>query len=78
MDISKLIDQAIALAKMAAPLVPALGAGAAIAEKITGIIDDLGDDIPADKQPEAQAARAVLADAVRDKALSTSARLRGN
>ncbi len=77
MDISKLIDQAISLAKMAAPLVPALGAGAAIAEKIEGIIDDLGSDIPIDKQAEAQQARADLAAAVKAKVARTSARARG-
>ena len=76
-SISDLIDKAIELAKAAAPLVPALGAGAEIAEKITGIIDDLGDDIPQDKQEEAQQARAKLADAVRAKAAATSDRLRG-
>lgn len=77
MDTSKLIDQAIALAKMAAPLIPALGAGAAIAEKIEGIIDDLGEEIPLDKQGEAQAARAQLAAAVKAKVAATTKRMRG-
>lgn len=76
-SISELIDRAIELAKAAAPLVPALGAGALIAEKVVDIIDGLGDEIPADKQTEAQAARALLADAVRAKAAATSDRLRG-
>ena len=76
-DFSKLIDSALSLAKAASPLIPALGAGAALGEKIIGIIDDLGDDIPQDKQAEAQAARAELAAKVKAKAAATSARLRG-
>ncbi len=76
-NISDLLDEAIALAKMAAPLLPALGAGAAIGEKIIDLIDSFDDDIPVDQQAEAQAARAELADAVRAKAAATSARSRG-
>jgi hypothetical protein len=78
MNISNLIDQAIALAKAAAPMVPTLGAGAAIAEKIVGIIDDLTDDAPDTRtQQEMQEQRAILAEAVKAKARATSDRLRG-
>lgn len=76
-DIRALLDKALDMAKLASPLIPVLGTGAAIGEKIIDLIDSFGEDIPIDKQAEAQAARAELAAKVRAKAQDTSSRLRG-
>jgi hypothetical protein len=78
-DIKKLIESALSMAKMAAPLIPVLGSGVAIGEKIMGIIDDLSDDVPDARTQEAmQKDRAMLAEAVKAKAAATSDRLRGH
>lgn len=77
MDVGKLLDQLIAAAKTLSPMIPALGMGAEIAEKIADIFDNLKEDIPLDRQAEAQAARAELAQRVIDKVDAEAAALRG-
>ncbi len=80
MDIRSLIDGVVKVADMASNFIPGaglVGKGVEIGTKIIGIIDDLGDDIPIDKQAEVQEARATLAATVKAKAVATSSRLRG-
>lgn len=77
MDISKLVDSAINLAKMLSPLMPVLGAGASIAEKVGQIFDDLREEATPDQQEQMQAERKVLIEAVTAKAKAESAALRG-
>ena len=78
MDIKSLISGVLSVAKMAGNVIPGLGAGAALGEKIIGIIDDLSDQAPdARTQQEMQVARKALSTAVEAKAKATSARLRG-
>lgn len=76
-DIRALLDKALEMAEMAGPLIPVVGTGAAIGGKIIDLIDSFGNEIPIDKQAEAQKVRSELAKAVKAKASATSARLRG-
>ncbi len=77
MDARELIDEVIRLAKEVAPLVPILGQGAAIAEKITTIFDDLAEDATVGQQDEMREERKTLAFAVTMKARAEAAALRG-
>lgn len=80
MDVRKIIDQVLAVADTVADYIPKgdlVDKGVAIGRKVLGIIDDLGEEIPLDKQEEVQATRAKLADAVAAKADRVSSRLRG-
>lgn len=80
MDIRSTIDKALALADTVADYIPGgelVDKGVAIGKKVLEIIDDLGEDIPLDKQEEVQATRAKLAEAVAAKADRVSDRLRG-
>lgn len=49
-----------------------------LGHKVMDLVDSIGDEIPLDKQADAQAARAALAETVKAKAKATSDRLRGN
>jgi len=60
------------------PVAGVVGQGINLAQKIIGIIDDIGDeDATLDQQAELQAARRRLSGAVKAKASATADRLRG-
>lgn len=76
----ELFNKALALADAVNEFLPAanLTQGAIdLARKAEDLIAGFGDDIPLDKQAEAQATRAALAERVKAKAAKTSDRLRG-
>lgn len=80
MNIRAMVDGLVQAADAASVLIPQAGlisSGVKVGEKLLDIFDTLGDDIPADKQPEAQASRAKLAEVIKAKAKATSSRLRG-
>lgn len=80
MDPKALFDKALALADSVNDFLPASGMtqGAIdLARKAEDLIGSFGTSIPIDKQEEAQAVRAKLAEKVKAKAKSTSDRLRG-
>jgi len=79
-DLSKIIGDVLKLADSVNGYLPMSGTtqlGIDLGKKVIDIIDTVGDDIPLDKQGEAQEARAKLAASVKAKAAATSARLRG-
>jgi hypothetical protein len=77
MGVSGLVDQAIALARSLAPLIPVLGTGADIAEKVDNIFDDLKAHADPSQQDEMQVERAALRQRVIAKANAEAAALRG-
>ena len=78
MDLKKLAEEAIALAKTAGTVLPVLGTGAAIAEKILGVVDSLKSEAPDDQTAqELEAAHQELYDAMIAKGHKLSDRLRG-
>ena len=77
MDISKLIDQALGLARALAPVIPILGTGAAIVEKVEGIFTDLHEEATVAQQNDMIVERATLRAAVTAKARAEAAALRG-
>lgn len=79
-NIRGLLETVTKLANMASVVLPQaklVGSAAQIGGKIIDIIDDLSANAEPDQQAEMQAARKKLSDAVKAKAASTSARLRG-
>ena len=80
-DIKAIFDKVLNLADSVNDFLPGapLTQGAIdLARKVDDVIGSFGDDIPLDKQAEAQEARAKLAAAVTAKAGKVSDRLRGN
>lgn len=79
-DMRELFDKALALADSVNDFLPGskLSQGMIdMARKADDLIGSFGHDLPVVKQAEAQAIRAKLAEKVKDKAKSTSDRLRG-
>ena len=80
MDIKALFGKALTLADAVNEFLPASGLtqGAInLARGAEDLIGSFGDDIPLEKQAEAQEVRKALAAKVKAKAAATSARLRG-
>jgi hypothetical protein len=78
MDFTKLAEQAISLAKIAGNVLPGLSGGAAIAEKILDVVDDLKQAAPDSGSAEdLEAAHKALYKEMTDKGHALSARLRG-
>ena len=79
MDMKKLADEAIALAKSASVVLPALGTGATIAQSILDVITGLRHEGGQDKQTEAELEEAhdQLFNAMMEKGHNLSNRLRG-
>lgn len=77
MDIRSAIDAAIELAKAGATVFPTLGNGAALAEKVLDILDDLKSEAPSGTREEIEAAHQALYDEMIAKGHDLSARLRG-
>ena len=79
-DIKGIVDRILTLADSVNDYLPGapLTQGVIdLARKAEDLLAFVGDDIPLDKQDEAQATRMKLAEAVKAKAAATSARLRG-
>lgn len=77
-DIKGLIDQVLGVAKTLSPLIPALGNGVALGEKVIDLIGDLRSDAPDERTADQMdQERNELAAKVRAKAQDTSNRLRG-
>lgn len=79
-NIGTIVDKVLNLADSVNDFLPGapLTQGAIdLARKVEDLVATIGDDIPLDRQAEAQAARKKLSDAVKAKAAATSARLRG-
>jgi hypothetical protein len=80
MDAKELFDKALAVADSVNDFLPmsGLSQGAIdLARKTEDLIGSFGDKIPIEKQAEAQAVRAALAEKVKAHAKSTSDSLRG-
>lgn len=80
MDIKAIVDKVLTLADSVNDYLPGapLTQGAIdLARKVEDLVGSISDDIPVDRQAEAQASRAKLAALVKTKAAATSARLRG-
>lgn len=78
MDIKKLAEEAIALAKTASTVLPALGTGAKIAEQIMGVVASLRSEAPdGQTAQELEEAHQQLYDAMIEKGHQLSDRLRG-
>lgn len=80
MDFRALASGAISLAKTAGLVLPGLAGGAAIAEKILGVVDNLADHTAADAQSQEELREAAheLRARTSTKAQSTADRLDGN
>lgn len=77
MTLSDVIDSTIDLAKDFGTIIPGLASGAAIAEKVMAIFDDLHEHADVSQQAQMQSERVVLLEAVTAKAQRESAALRG-
>lgn len=79
-DIGKIIDKALDIADKVneyLPMAPASQALIDLARGVDDLLESFGEDIPLDKQTEAQAARRVIAQRVTAKSRELSANLRG-
>lgn len=79
MDVRSLIDQVIAVAHTASAIIPGAGfveQGAKLGKGVLDVIDALEGHATIEQQPELQAARAKLSEAVKAKAKSVSDSLR--
>lgn len=77
MGIREVINQTLQLAKIVAPMIPELGAGEAIAEKIMGIFDDLHKHATLGEQIAMQEDRKLFRAKVVEKAKAEAVALRG-
>ena len=79
-DISAIIDRVLDLADKVneyLPAAPATQAAIDLGRNVGNLIDGFGDEIPLDRQAEAQAARKLIAERVTAKSKQLSADLRG-
>lgn len=79
-DMKSIVDKVLDVADTVNDFLPMHGlsqGGIDLARKVEDLVGSIGDDIPLDKQAEAQATRAALAAKVKAKAAATSSRLRG-
>lgn len=80
MNIHTLLDSVKSLSQVVGTVIPGAGLiskGVEIGEKVLGIIDDLKEDVPLERQGEMKEARDRLSTIVKQKARNTSDRLRG-
>jgi hypothetical protein len=79
MDMRKLAEEAIALAKTASVVLPPLGTGAALAEKVLDIVDSIREEGGQDRETEEEleVAHQQLYQAMAAKGHALSERLRG-
>jgi hypothetical protein len=77
MDLKKLAEEAIAVAKMAGNVLPGVGAGAQLAEGILNIVEGLKPHVDTGTAGDLEAAHKDLYDAMVTKGHALSDRLRG-
>lgn len=77
MDLKKLAEEAISLAKLAGNVLPGVSAGASVAEGILNIVDGLKPHVDTGTAEDLEAAHKELYDAMVAKGHALSARLRG-